>query len=172
MQHVDRIEHLLRSLLSYTNDPGDGAGRTDLAVVVEEVRQRHAVAFAAEGKRLDIDLPAPLPPVAMAPLLVGQALNSVISNALEATAREGRVRLRATLDGKVICVEVADNGAGMDEQQLAQVFRPFFTTKPRGLGMGLTLVRRILARQGGTVQIESEPGQGTRVRLLLPILVA
>ncbi|MFM2067175.1 MAG: hypothetical protein RLZZ584_2084 [Pseudomonadota bacterium] len=170
MQHVDRIEHLLRSLLNYTNDPTDVEGHTDIAVLLDEIWVRHAVAFGSQGKELKIDVDPELPAVGLAPLLVGQALNSVLSNALEATERGGRVLVRAYTTRNQVCVEVQDNGVGMDAAQLGQVFRPFYTTKPRGLGMGLTLVRRILARQGGNIDIESEPGRGTRVRLHLPAL--
>ncbi|MEY2687567.1 MAG: hypothetical protein RL375_1765 [Pseudomonadota bacterium] len=170
MQHVDRIEHLLRSLLSYTNDPTDGQGKTDVAVLLDEIWVRHAVAFGSQGKELVIDVEPDLATVALAPLLVGQALNSVLANALEATDRGGVVRIKAYSARNQVCVDVHDNGAGMDPAQLGQVFKPFFTTKPRGLGMGLTLVRRILARQGGGIEIDSQPGQGTRVRLHLPVL--
>ncbi len=169
MQHVDRIEHLLRSLLSYTNDPTDGQGKTDVAVLLDEIWVRHAVAFGSQGKQLEIDVEPDLATVALAPLLVGQALNSLLSNALEATERGGVVRIKAYAARNQVCVDVHDNGAGMDPVQLGQVFKPFFTTKPRGLGMGLTLVRRILARQGGGIEIDSQPGQGTRVRLHLPV---
>jgi signal transduction histidine kinase len=171
MQHVDRIEHLLRSLLSYTNAPSDGSGRTHVAELLDEVRSRHSVAFDSQGKQLQIHIEPGLQAVALAPLLVGQALNSLLSNALEATERGGLVQVRAYAQRhQQVCVEVQDNGAGMDTTQLAQVFKPFYTTKPRGLGMGLTLVRRILARQGGSVDIESQPGQGTLVRLHLPVI--
>jgi signal transduction histidine kinase len=169
MQHVDRIEHLLRSLLSYTNDPTEGAGKTDIAVLLDEIWVRHAVAFGSQGKELAIDVEPDLATVALAPLLVGQALNSVLANALEATERGGVVRIKAYATRNQVCIDVQDNGSGMDPAQLGQVFKPFFTTKPRGLGMGLTLVRRILARQGGGIEIDSQPGQGTRVRLHLPV---
>jgi signal transduction histidine kinase len=169
MQHVDRIEHLLRSLLNYTNDPTDLEGHTDIAVLLDETWVRHAVAFGSQGKELKIDIEPELPAVALAPLLVGQALNSVLSNALEATERGGLVQMRAFATRNQVCVEVQDNGAGMDAAQLGQVFRPFYTTKPRGLGMGLTLVRRILGRQGGNIEIDSQLGHGTRVRLHLPV---
>jgi signal transduction histidine kinase len=172
MQHVDRIEHLLRSLLNYTNDPTDGDGKTDIAVLLDETWVRHAVAFGSQGKELKIDIEPDLATVALAPLLVGQALNSVLANALEATERGGVVRVRAYAARNQVCVDVVDDGVGMDSTQLGQVFKPFFTTKPRGLGMGLTLVRRILSRQGGGIEIESQPGQGTRVRLHLPALPA
>jgi signal transduction histidine kinase len=172
MQHVDRIEHLLRSLLSYTNDPNDGAGRTDVGVLLDEVVTRHSVAFDSQGKQLKVDVEPDLASVAVAPLLVGQALNSVLSNALEATERGSVVHVRAYAQRHQVCVEVQDNGAGMDAEQLAQVFRPFYTTKPRGMGMGLTLVRRILARQGGRIDIDSQPDQGTLVRLHLPTAAA
>jgi two-component system, NtrC family, sensor histidine kinase HydH len=57
----------------------------------------------------------------------------------------------------------------MPAETLANAFKPFYTTKPRGLGMGLALVKRVLDRLGGSVKIDSRPGEGTTVTLLLPL---
>lgn len=61
-----------------------------------------------------------------------------------------------------------DHGSGMPAETLANAFKPFYTTKPRGLGMGLALVKRVLDRLGGSVKIDSRPGEGTTVTLWLP----
>jgi signal transduction histidine kinase len=67
-----------------------------------------------------------------------------------------------------VLLEVADDGPGMTEQQLDRIFRPFYTTKPKGLGVGLPLVKRIIERFGGAVEVRSSPGRGTTVALRLP----
>jgi signal transduction histidine kinase len=66
-----------------------------------------------------------------------------------------------------VVAEVVDNGPVMTRDTLQSVFKPFYTTKQRGLGLGLPLVRRVLERLGGRVEVDSAPGRGTRVRLIL-----
>ena len=65
-------------------------------------------------------------------------------------------------------VSIRDSGPGMTPEQLASAFRPFHTTKARGMGVGLPLARRIVERFGGTIALASEPGKGTIVDILLP----
>jgi two-component system, NtrC family, sensor histidine kinase HydH len=67
----------------------------------------------------------------------------------------------------MVLLEVRDNGPGLSAEQLARVGQPFYTTKPRGLGVGLAMARRIVERAGGRLEIDSAPGRGTAVRLHL-----
>ena len=96
-------------------------------------------------------------------------LRNVVKNACE--AMEGRGRLEASLhvDDRAITVEIRDNGPGMDEQTLRQALHPGFTTKEGGSGLGLALVRGSVIRYGGKLDVESEPGRGTTVRIRLPL---
>ena len=68
-----------------------------------------------------------------------------------------------------VCIEVMDNGTGMDEETAGQAFEPLFTTRARGTGLGLTIVKKIVEEHGGTVSIESEPDRGTKTVVMLPI---
>jgi signal transduction histidine kinase len=98
-----------------------------------------------------------------------QAFNSIIANAIEAMPRGGTLTISSEVDparGRVR-VSVADTGVGMTEKQLSQAFKPFQTSKARGLGVGLALVKRIIERYGGTVALESRENEGTRIDLVL-----
>ena len=104
---------------------------------------------------------------------VSEALLNLLPNALDACAPSGAIQVRALQSrahpGMVeFCVK--DDGSGMPPEICTRVFEPFFTTKPvgKGSGLGLTLVRKIVAQHGGLVELESAPGQGTTVRMLLP----
>lgn len=79
------------------------------------------------------------------------------------------MRLSAGRRGREAWVTVADTGAGIDPRQMADIFKPFFTTKPRGLGLGLNLVKRLVERLGGRVELDSRVGEGTRITLHLPL---
>ena len=102
--------------------------------------------------------------------LLRQALANVISNALDAVAEKTgpAVHVTATNTSGQAVITVADNGCGMDEATLANMFQPFFTTKASGSGIGLYLTRQILRLHGGDVRLESSPRRGTTVILLLP----
>jgi two-component system, NtrC family, sensor histidine kinase HydH len=170
MRNVDRIEHLVRTLLTYAGDPTERQTSTDLADVLRGVTQRFAPDLKVHGKRLDVELAPGLGLVAADPVVLAQVFNSLLANAVEATEPGDQVRLLARRKGNVARVELSDSGVGIAPSQLQSIFKPFFTTKPTGLGLGLPLARRIVLRLGGQIQIDSRPGQGTVVRLQLPLM--
>lgn len=169
MRNVDRIEHLVRTLLTYAADPAERQASTDLGAVLRDSAARFAPEFELQGKHLVLQVPPDLGTVAADPVVLGQVINSVLANAMEATAQGDRIALAARRQGRRADVELHDSGAGIAPEQLASIFKPFYTTKPRGLGLGLPLARRIVRRLGGEIDIDSEPGRGTRVRLSLPL---
>jgi signal transduction histidine kinase len=104
---------------------------------------------------------------------LGDAFASLLENALEAAAPDGKVVVRSTSGGSSkrprAVVEFIDNGAGMSAEFLRdRLFRPFETTKPQGVGLGLATASQIVRFHRGTIRILSRPGGGTRVRLSLP----
>ena len=107
-----------------------------------------------------------------------RALLNVLNNACDAVTAEeglpdsdGRPRLTVTTrivdDG--IEIEIADNGPGIPAEQQEKIFEPLFSTKSFGVGLGMSVVKQVMEQHGGSVQVDSEPGQGARVRLLLPL---
>jgi two-component system sensor histidine kinase HydH len=118
---------------------------------------------------VDVELPSSLPRVQADDALLGQVLNSLLANAVEAMPQAGRLRVRAESDSRArqVLLTVADTGVGIPAHQLAKVFVPFHTTKPRGLGVGLSLAKRIVKRFGGDIAIDSREGHGTTVSLNL-----
>jgi signal transduction histidine kinase len=103
------------------------------------------------------------------PLLLGHVFNSLIANAVEAVERDGHIAVSVRRESdRQLRVSIEDSGPGMTNQQLASAFKPFHTTKTKGMGVGLPLARRIVERFGGSVMIASRPGKGTTVNVLLP----
>jgi signal transduction histidine kinase len=96
---------------------------------------------------------------------------NLVTNAMQACKSGGQIELRAEIvaEGKELMLHVADNGAGMPPEVLARCRELFFTTKARGTGIGLALCERALAEAGGSMEIDSAPGQGTRITLHIPI---
>jgi PAS domain S-box-containing protein len=99
-----------------------------------------------------------------------QVFANVLKNAVEASERRpnARVEVRLGTEARVAVVEVTDNGAGVSAEHRDKIFLPFFTTKPTGTGLGMAIVKKIMDLHGGEIEIESVPGRGTTVRLLIP----
>jgi signal transduction histidine kinase len=100
-----------------------------------------------------------------------QVFHNLLLNAMEATAEGGQVAIECSRDASdagFVVVSIADNGRGIPLPTLERIFEPFFTTKEAGTGLGLTIVRQMVQRHGGSVDIESAEGRGTRVTIRLP----
>lgn len=114
-----------------------------------------------------------LPELSLDVSQIEQAVLNVLLNAVGAMPEGGEIDLSTKLEARdgaeVIVVEIADTGAGIAPEHLSRVFDPFFTTKSGGTGLGLPIVSRILKAHGGSVEISSETGHGTRVTLTLPL---
>ncbi len=166
----DRLESWVRELLSFSR-PLDEEPRP---VAVRPLVERCLEEFARDLERRRIacqpDVRGALPEVRGDGLLLGQVLHSLVANAIEAMNADGVLSLNvaASEDRREVMLAVRDTGPGMSPEQLKNVGKPFYTTKTRGLGVGLSQVRRIIERYGGRMDIQSEVGKGTEVRLFLP----
>ncbi|HPT96693.1 MAG TPA: ATP-binding protein, partial [Armatimonadota bacterium] len=118
--------------------------------------------------RVEEELPADLPLLYVDVVQVRQALAHLLANAIEAMPEGGTLRVRAFACDAGVAVQIEDTGVGIPSEHRDRLFEPLFTTKPRGAGLGLALVQRVVAAHHGTIRIESEDGQGTTVTLLLP----
>jgi two-component system, NtrC family, sensor histidine kinase HydH len=168
---ADRLEAWVRNLLSYAR-PLPGA---DEAVALPALVDGVIDHFAREMEKRDISgrstLARDLPLAKGDSFLLGQVLHSLLANAVEAIQQGGTIEIA----GKTIPaqrrveVTIRDSGPGMTAEQLKRAFTPFYTTKPKGLGIGLALAKRIVERLGGRIVIDSAPGRGTAVCLSMPI---
>jgi two-component system, NtrC family, sensor histidine kinase HydH len=167
----DRLEAWVRELLAYTQPLDDAAEPVLLGPLVQRCLDDFAREF--ERRRIDVrqQLPGDLPAVRGDAMLLSQVLRTLMSNAVEVLGSSGgRIDVRGQAEGsnsRSVLLEVHDSGPGMTAEQLARVGRPFYTTKARGLGVGLAMARRVIERAGGRLAIDSAPGRGTTVRLHL-----
>jgi len=171
MDQVDRLEHWVRELLTYVHLP---AGEQE-SIDIEPLTRGCLAHFSVEMRRRGIDglaeFAADLPPVRGDPILLGQVINSLMANAVEAMSRGGELRLQgAGGPSGFVLLRIRDTGTGTTSEQLSRAFKPFHTTKSQGLGVGLPLAKRIVERMGGRIVLSSEPGAGTTVELVLPVV--
>jgi signal transduction histidine kinase len=101
--------------------------------------------------------------------LLKVAIAHLVRNALEATAAQGEIHVTTTMDQSHATLILQDTGRGMSPEVLAKIFEPYFTTKVGGTGLGMVFVRQIIDEHRGTINLESEVGQGTTVTIKLPV---
>jgi signal transduction histidine kinase len=166
---VDRLEGWVRGLLTYAQPARGPLEDVPLAEVVRSSLDGFAREFDRRGIVASVELPCTPPTIRGNRALLAEVLNNLVSNAIDAMPSGGTLRVVAEPpDGDHrVRVAIVDSGVGISPERLREVFAPFFTTKGRGIGLGLPLARRILRRCGGDIELESAPGRGTSVKLQL-----
>jgi signal transduction histidine kinase len=124
--------------------------------------------------RIELDVDSALPPIEGDAALLRRVIDNLIDNALKYSDPDSPITLRLRRDGDGVAIAVIDRGMGIDAADLPHIFTPFFradrsrTRKTGGVGMGLTLVRRIVTAHGGSVEVKSSIGQGTEMCVRIP----
>lgn len=121
-----------------------------------------------EGVELIDEIAPDLPPLWIDPRQICQVLENLISNACQAMAEGGRLRIRARKYGDLVCISVSDTGCGMSRENREMIFEPLFTTRARGIGLGLTISRNLVQQNGGSIEVESAVGKGSTFTVVLP----
>jgi len=165
---VDRLGKWVRDLLVFSRPVTGETQAMDLVSLVDNCLPNFAAQL--EKSRVTCDFIRPttaLPRVNGNRALATQALASIVSNAIEAMPDGGclQLELKVAESGRQVSVIVSDTGSGMSATQMDLVFKPFYTTKRNGLGLGMALVKRIMERFDGTIGLNSTEGEGTRVNL-------
>ncbi|OPX87145.1 MAG: Sporulation kinase E [Pelotomaculum sp. PtaB.Bin104] len=124
-------------------------------------------------RKLDIHLmTAPdIPPILGDNEQLKQAFLNIIKNGFDALSKGGKLFMQTSWNSheKFVKVMIKDTGVGMDKQTIANMFYPFFTTKESGTGLGMLISKKIIDNHGGQIDVQSEPGKGTIVSVLLPV---
>jgi signal transduction histidine kinase/DNA-binding transcriptional regulator YdaS (Cro superfamily) len=162
IQEVDRIARLINDFLRYARQKPPEPKRLPLSTIAQTALVQWKANGGLERIAVDTKFEQDLPEVSVDPDQVKEALVNLLANAREAMPDGGHITVAIGLDHGRVAIEVADTGCGMSSEQLARIFEPFFTTKSSGTGLGLTNVKRLVEDNGGTIEVHSEPGTGTR----------
>ncbi len=181
LQRVQRLQSECGRLVEVSNDFLRFARIKDLALapadmdkVLEELIDFFGPTANAAAIDLKTYLPADLPRVRLDKELFKQALLNLLLNAEQAMPQGGSITIQAGVEPPLsggqpsVYLSIIDTGQGMAAEMLAKIFQPFFSTKPSGSGLGLPTARRIVEGHGGTIDVQSEPGKGTKITLRLP----
>lgn len=188
LSQVRLLRQISAEFSSFASSPTPHPEPTALAALIDEVVAPYRTGLA---DRISIDVKAPdaLPSVTIDRTLFARALTNIIENALYAMPGHGAITITVRLkpdtapeesyvpresyaasgSSRTIEVEIKDTGVGMDEEALAKMFEPYFSTKATGTGLGLTIAKRNIELNGGTIYVTSERGAGTMVTLTLTL---
>jgi len=169
---IDRLANVVSSLLGFARPPqlrsrsvalGDLVDRA-LLLAREELREKRA-----SVRRVSCAEPADLPQPCIDPDLMCQVLLCLLSNAAEAVPQGGEITVEASRRNGTIELAVADSGPGVPPELRERVFEPFFTTRSRGVGLGLAVARQIVQAHGGKIEVDDAPAGGARFIVRLPV---
>jgi nitrogen fixation/metabolism regulation signal transduction histidine kinase len=172
LTQVKLLRQISAEFSSFASSPTARPEPTDLGGLIEEVVDPYRTGLVGRIN-LTVDAAPNLPPTSIDRTLFARALTNVIENALHAMPGPGRLTIRTRLSNvdsrRSAVVEVSDTGVGMDAESIARIFEPYFSTKTTGTGLGLTIAKRNVELNGGTIDVRSQRGAGTTVTITLPL---
>ena len=170
VEEADRLNSVVTEFLQYAR-PGNRAPKTiSLRDPVERAVARldRERANGMNGIQARIHVAEPEPSVTADPSEIERVVFNLLTNAVEAMPDGGDVTIRVSANGGESRIVVEDTGTGIGEEDRKHLFRPFFTTRERGVGMGLAICRRIVEENGGSIAVETVHGKGSRFTVKLP----
>ncbi|MBI1983044.1 MAG: hypothetical protein HYS61_02465 [Acidobacteria bacterium] len=173
---VHRIEKTLNDLLVYARPKPPHFGPADLREIAAQTLQLARQQIGAKKVDFSIEIPPSLPRFRADSQQLHQVLLNLVLNGIQAIENEGRITVAAkVLDQAAgnraghLEISVSDTGPGIPPEHLERIFRPFFTTKRSGTGLGLSLCRRIIGQHGGSLTAKSEIGNGSQFTIRFPL---
>jgi two-component system sensor histidine kinase AtoS len=175
IDEIKRIEHLMKGLLSFAKPPKPQLAHTNIKDVLESViglalHDRLSLREGADSIRLIKVFEQGLPAILADPMQLKQVFMNLLLNAVDAMPAGGTITVKTSFDpvSESISIDISDTGSGIDASILPDMFKPFYTTKPKGTGLGLAISKRLIEDHGGTVHIENNAERGATVRINLP----
>jgi PAS domain S-box-containing protein len=165
---VDSANKVITDLLSFSRVAKPTVSLVNVGSIIKDALNHVAM---SENVRLTMDVDPGLPMVMVDATQIRQVFINIILNALEAMPEGGHLEIRARSKAEFATVEFADTGCGIPESVTDKIFDPLFTTKPKGIGLGLAMSRSIMEGHGGDIGVKSKEGKGTTFALSLPTRV-
>jgi signal transduction histidine kinase len=165
---LQRIRTTLRELIEFSRPASNERSRVALGDVLDEALNIAKYYKRTRGRIATPGLPPDLPPLDGVRDQLVQVFLNLVLNAIDATRRDGRIELAVSRAPGGVEVTVQDDGCGIAAAHTDRLFRPYFTTKKHGTGLGLFVTHKLVSDHGGTVTFDSQPGLGTTFRVYLP----
>jgi signal transduction histidine kinase len=168
IREVDKIDSIIRTLLDVSRRTRNATSNVQIDQVVDAALDVFAPQIEAGNILLERSYLVVSPPIKADPVELEQVFTNLFLNALDEMPGGGRLGIGINVEKGMVVVKVEDSGKGIPDQVLPNIFEPFFTTNPRGTGMGLPVVKRIIRIYGGSIAVEKSTSDGTVLRLEFP----
>ncbi len=165
LRHLD---HMVNDMLVFTRGGQGGEERVDVAALLEQVQQSLQPRLDACDARWCVSGKAPFPVQGQAEVLAS-VLTNLVNNALDACGDGARLEWQISAGGSDLLLALQDNGPGIAEDLHEQIFDPFFTTRANGTGLGLAVVRAVIAAHRGDIELDADYKDGARFVIRLPL---
>ncbi len=164
-QGISYINKIIADLQDYSRPLKPEFQKVNLENLISEVIK--TITFPSNIKLL-LKI-KPLPEISIEHTFTKRVLTNLINNAIQAMPNGGQLKITTCQENDCICIIIADSGVGIPEELKAKIFSPMFTTKAKGQGLGLAVVKRLVEAQGGSIGFKSKVGVGTKFQIKLPI---
>ena len=168
-REILRIQAILNDLLSYARPRPPDFHPANLNTTIEQAVLLAKQQVLTKPIQVLFEPQASLPPVEHDPALIQQVLLNVILNGIQAISGAGQVRIGLKDESGFVVIHVVDTGRGISPEALPRIFKPFFTTRTEGTGLGLSLANSIVQSHGGRIEVSSTPGKETQFKIWLPV---
>lgn len=166
---IQRLDTILRQFLQAIRPTTPDRGRCDLRQVLRDALRLLEPELEARHIAVELDFDEGFPEMELDGGQFQQVFYNLLRNAYQALAgKDGVIRIEAHANDFEATLSITDNGSGIPPEQMGSLFEPYRTTKQSGTGLGLLIVRRVVREHGGEIEIQSEPGAGTRILIHLP----
>jgi signal transduction histidine kinase len=168
-QEVRNAEKIINDLLDFARVKSVEREAVSVSELVQRVLERYPVPLPVV---LSLDLSPNLPKIFADARHMRQVLGNLVLNACQAMPKGGNLSISAAMENDFIAVAVKDTGVGIPPENMQKLFEPLFTTKSKGIGLGLPISQKLTEANGGRIEVQSEPGQGSTFTLVLPVKVS
>lgn len=165
-KEVKTAEKIVSDLLDYSRIKSLDKVETTFSDIVDPVFKKFP---PPENIDIKNDVEKTTPSIYVDPIKIGQVLMNLVVNAYQAMPDGGVLSVRSYVDDGCVCLEVADTGVGIAENEVGKVFEPLYTTKAKGIGLGLAVSKNFVEANGGSLSVVSQKGEGTIFTISLPI---
>jgi hypothetical protein len=169
LDETARLENIVKRVQDFTETQSYSPTPTRIEPLVEEVLNSAMPLANQQGVRIVKEMAPDLPQVRLDYTQLSLALANIVENALEAMPQGGTLILKTMQEDRSLVITVKDTGCGIPKDQLTAIYDPFFTSKSKGVGFGLTLVHQVVSNHRGDIRITSEVQNGTLVTIRLPL---
>jgi PAS domain S-box-containing protein len=167
--HIHRLDSTVQSLLSYTRLYRPQIEETEFGLMLDSAMSMLSASEVFRDVVVRREFDEDLPTILADRQQLVQVLMNLLLNSAQAVVKDRTIDVIAKKDGRFTSIAVRDHGTGISPELLKQVFRPFFTSKNHGTGLGLPIARKIMQAHGGSISLDSTPGEGTTVTIRLPV---